>query len=110
MDPDNPIRFLSPPVRPDAPGPGADALDPVAVGVLAVIAIGFVVYAALSLRAARRPVAQIPVRRPCRWYRYKRRRGAAMARFTCASCGVEAYSQDGLAPKECKRALRPAAL
>ena len=108
MDPDSPITFLTPPVRPDAPG--ADALDPVAFGVLAVIAIGLVVYAALSLRAARRTLAPMPRRRPCRWYRDKRRRGAPMARFTCAACGIEAHSQDGLAPKDCKRALRPAAL
>ncbi|NKX43354.1 hypothetical protein [Roseicyclus persicicus] len=110
MDNDSPIRFLTPPDRPVPSAPAGDALDPVALAVLVAIGLGLLFWAGLARRAARRLAAPARARRSCRWYLDRRRHGVPMARFTCAACGVEAYSQDGLPPKECKRAWRPASL
>lgn len=46
--------------------------------------------------------------RPCRWRRDPTRAGAEQARYTCATCGVEAYTSDGREPNRCKRAVRDA--
>ena len=42
----------------------------------------------------------------CNWHLDRRRASGSTARWTCRSCGVEVYSNDGRAPKECKRHLR----
>jgi hypothetical protein len=46
----------------------------------------------------------------CTWRFDRRRHGVALQRWTCTSCGVEAFTQDERPPKDCKRALRPTAL
>jgi hypothetical protein len=46
----------------------------------------------------------------CRWRMDKRRDGVISTRWTCTTCGVEAYTQGDRPPKECKRALRPASI
>lgn len=55
--------------------------------------------------------AATPSRGECRWRQDKRRHPSInLKRWTCTTCGVEAYSADGSPPKECKRALRDARL
>lgn len=46
----------------------------------------------------------------CRWRMDKRRNSVISTRWTCTSCGVEAYTQGNKPPRECKRALRPASI
>jgi hypothetical protein len=66
----------------------------------------------VASRRAGRSASALPwTRRGCRWRVDKRRNPAvSLRRWVCADCGVEAYSADGKAPKECKRALRDARL
>jgi hypothetical protein len=112
MDNDTPIRFLAPPEgaeRAVALDPSVDALDPVSFALLAAIVLGLALYGVLAAR--RRPagapaVAQVR----CRWRQDKRRHGATLQRFTCTACGMEGYSAEGRAPRQCKRAFRPASL
>ncbi len=42
----------------------------------------------------------------CRWKKSPGRTGATLERWQCMGCGVDAFSRDGHAPKECKRGLR----
>lgn len=89
---------------PDAlTGPGALQLL-----VLAAVAVFLAVMFARTLRRRR---ASGRGMRDCRWRRD--RRGPPRAGFTrwrCTACGVEAYSTDGRAPKECKRVVKAGGL
>ena len=51
-----------------------------------------------------------PARRRCRWTRDRVTRRSGMVRWQCMDCAVDAFTQDGKPPKECKRALREAGL
>ena len=63
---------------------------------------------ALIRRLSRAPT---PWSSSCRWRLDKRRgRNAALQRWQCLACGVEAFTSDGKRPKECKRELRDARL
>ncbi len=44
--------------------------------------------------------------KPCKWKKDRRGGRAGMDRWDCKTCGVDAFTQDGRAPKECKRVLR----
>lgn len=46
----------------------------------------------------------------CIWFRDRIRRKGTLERWQCRTCGVDAYTTDGTAPKECKRGLREAQL
>ena len=48
--------------------------------------------------------------RDCIWRQDLFRNTRTNTRWTCSTCGVEAYTQDGRPPKECKRDLGPAPL
>lgn len=48
--------------------------------------------------------------RACRWKRDGSRQGASLTRYVCATCGVDAYTSDGRAPRQCKRAYRDGGL
>lgn len=56
---------------------------------------------ALVLRAVLRRA-----RRPCSWKRDLDGHRPPFVRWTCATCGTEAFSSDGRAPKECKKTIR----
>ena len=83
----------------------ADAPNGVWAGAL----VGGVVVAAIAIVLSRRwfktpPKSYETFRPPCPWREGSTRKG--MIRWQCAECGVEAFTKDGRAPKECKRDLR----
>ena len=45
-------------------------------------------------------------RSACKWRRDMVPRENGLQRWQCGKCGVDAFTSDGRAPKECKRALR----
>lgn len=73
-----------------------------------VLAASGVALATLRLRTRRRIRRSVA---PCRWRPEGFRGGGArLSAWRCLVCGVVAYAADGRPPKECKRALRDAAL
>lgn len=55
------------------------------------------------------------VRRPrrksdCKWRRDKAGHRASLTKWTCKSCGAEAFSATTKPPNDCKRQLKPRAL
>jgi len=91
--------------------PLPDALTAPGALQLLVLAAVAVFLAAMFARTLRRRRAVGREMRDCRWRRD--RSGPPRAGFTrwrCAACGVEAYSTDGRAPKECKRGVKTGGL
>ena len=74
------------------------------------VILGIVVLALCYLVISRNSTFPLGPRRHCNWREDKRRTASVMTRWTCRSCGVEAYSSDGGRPKECKRHLRDSRL
>jgi hypothetical protein len=108
MENDAPIHFLRVPET-AAEGPAAAMALAVLAGIARFLAAGFYVKSrrkAPVLRVVPVPKSGIDFR----WSKDTRRMGVTSTRRTCTACGVEAYTQDGGSPKECKRALRSAAL
>ncbi|WP_316648096.1 hypothetical protein [Ovoidimarina sediminis] len=92
------MKFVSPPED------GAAWVMPEAwlqIALLAAIACALL---ALMLRARRKRAT------PCKWRKENRARASGMQRWACKACGVDAFTQDGKPPKECKRGLREAQL
>ena len=99
------MKFERPPER-EWPGDWALALPDLSPWVQAAVLL--LIALILGWQAWRwlRP----PNPRPCRWKRDRARPRAGMARWACATCGVDAFSRDGRPPKECKRGLKEAGL
>lgn len=114
MENEAPIQFLTP--------PGAEQAEPniLAAAIVLGVYCAFLVFAAVKW--ARRPrqtntltpvsswSRMLPRKRSCRWRLDKRREGVISTRWTCTTCGVEAYTPSEKPPRECKRGLRPASL
>ena len=81
--------------------PGLPVPQLALLGALALLFTAVLVRALVRTTRHRVAVA----RQKCRWKRDRGRTGA-LSGWQCRTCGVEAYSADRKAPKECKRFLR----
>lgn len=117
MENEPPIIFISPP----GPTPGTEALGTsVAFFVLALVGL---LLAYLAVRWSRRRQAGPQAgtgavagrffsrsHPRCQWRKDRKPHGPNLTRWTCQGCGVDAFTRDGRAPKECKRKLKAATL
>jgi len=79
---------------------------------IAALVIGLLRPAPQEEQAPPPPVPQTGRRRgqECIWREDRLRKTATSTRWICSTCGIDAYTQDGRPPKECKRDLGTAAL
>lgn len=78
-----------------------------AIAVLAALALFLLALLIRIILKRRQKGAAIVSMQKCRWKKDKKALPrASFTAWRCATCGVEAYSSDGRAPKECKRSLR----
>jgi len=54
------------------------------------------------------PISAGQSRRDCIWGQDRSARRRRRTRWICATCGAQAFTQDGRPPKDCKRGLGPA--
>lgn len=79
----------------------------VVLGIIGVIVVGAMVTG--RPRKRRRGGAVYRMGR-CVWIRDRVQHRSGFERWECRRCGVDAFTSDGLPPKECKRALREVGL